>query len=148
MEVEGVLSMYNPNEIEAKDRKKVVIFAGATAAVILALIVAIVVVATGKASRENIGGTENGEFSIAESSEETKESDDSKESKNSNSSSSSASKVGTVSTKTTATATAKSATTAASEDLPNTGPENLVPLALAMGALTTAGTALVINKKR
>ena len=52
--------------------RKVVAIASATVALILLLIVAIVVVATSKSSRQNIGGDNNGSFSIVES-EKTEE---------------------------------------------------------------------------
>ncbi|MBQ9018009.1 hypothetical protein IJ118_03025 [Candidatus Saccharibacteria bacterium] len=129
--------MYNQGEIETKERRKVVLFAAATAAVILALIVAIVVVATNKANRNaEVSTTDKASFSIEESGEKSE--GDKNEST-----------VGTVSTKASTATTAKPATTttATATDLPSTGPEDLLPLAVSLGGLTTAASAFIVKRR-
>lgn len=124
--------MYNL-EIEKKQRRKVVLIASAMVAVILLLIVAIVVVATNKSTGPNVGGIDNAEFVITgnadEKTPETPKAD----------------------TKTDTTVAASNSTASKSaekaEDLPSTGPEDLAPLALALGGLTTAGVALVMKRQ-
>ena len=126
--------MYNV-ETEKKERRKVVIFAGVTVALILALIVAIVVVATNKAPVENLGGNDNSAFTISE------------EKKDATTESKTESKT---SSKSTSTATAKTSPVAtsatSSSSLPDTGPEDLTVLAGTLGVLTTAGTAMVMRR--
>lgn len=129
--------MYNV-DTEKKERRKVVIFAGVTVALILALIVAIVVVATNKSSRKNIGGTDNASFTISENSEvkdEPVKTETKAEPKPTT----------TVSTKTETRAASASETVS---NMPNTGPEDFLPVAVALGSLTTAGSAYIMSKKR
>ena len=130
--------MYNI-EADKKERRKVVIFAGATVALILALIVAIVVVATNKSTR-NVGGNDNASFTISEATEKTDEkAEEKKEEKISNSSKAT---VGTVTTKSAPATTASTVTS-----MPDTGPADLMLLATGMGGLTTAGVAIAMKKR-
>ena len=133
--------MYNA-EAEKKERRKVVIFAGVTVALILALIVAIVVVATNKSSRKNIGGTDNGSFTISESTENKDDKEQAAKSEDKP-----ASTVGTVTTKPAA-STTKPVVTATASDIPNTGPEDMLAVAGILGGVTTAGTAYVMSRKK
>ncbi|MBQ6593630.1 hypothetical protein IJI00_00975 [Candidatus Saccharibacteria bacterium] len=128
--------MYNPDEMQAKERRKVIIFAVATVAVILALIVSIVVVATNKTS-VNLGGEENTEFTLVE---------DKKETEKPATTTKSASNTNAAASNTTAKTTSPAIVTPTS--VPNTGPEDLLPIALGLGALTTVVTTVVLNKRR
>ena len=129
--------MYNL-EIEKKQRRKVVAIASATVALILLLIVAIVVVATSKSSRQNIGGDNNGSFSIVESEKAEEKAEAKTEEKKEE-------KPATVAESSKPQAAATPAT--ATSKMPSTGPEDLMPLAVLLGGLTTAGTAVLVKRK-
>lgn len=142
--------MYNQGEIETKERRKVVFFAGATVAVILALIVAIVVVAMNKANRETeslVGNDlDKGSFSL-ESGEGEGESEDADIDLSG--------LIGAVSTKPAnedaeepaAESTTTETVASAPASMPSTGPEDMLGIAVSLGGLTTAASALVMKKR-
>lgn len=120
--------MYNNAELEKKDRRKVIIIATATVVLILALIVAIIVVATNKTSRPNVGGEDNSSFVIENTSKPEKTE---------------------VVSNTKAAEPAKTTTpvTTKAEEMPSTGPEDILPLALVLGMIATVATSAVITRK-
>ena len=125
--------MYYQGEIEKKDRRKVIMIATAIVAVVLVLIVAIIVVATRKSSTAgNVGGNENASFAI----DETAKKDEAKEETEEESKES---------TEVVAVTPAEPTTSVAPSNIPTTGPEDILPTALALGALTTAGTAYALS---
>ena len=123
--------MYYQGEIEKKDRQKVIMIATAIVAVVLILVVAIIVVATRKTGGDSVGGENNEPIAVEETPKTEEKANDPSTEKT----------TVPVSTKTTeaqATATA----------VPDTGPEDLLPLALVLGVLTTAGTAYIMSRKQ
>lgn len=117
-------------EIEKKQRKNLITTAISMLVVIVLLVVAIIVTALDKKNEQGIVGIENGEFTIVseeQKTEETKTAEPEKETK-------------VVTIKTDSKATEK-------ETLPQTGAEDFLPLALALGTLTTGATALVLHKR-
>lgn len=125
--------MYYQGEIEKKDRRKVILIATAIVVVVLILIAAIIVVAT-KKSGNNVGGNENATFSIDNNKEEEKKEEEKP-----------ATSVGSVST---TTAKVETPVNNTSDSIPSTGPEDILPVALALGCLTTAGTAYAMSCKK
>ena len=126
------------NEVGKNERRKIVFFASATVAIILVLIVSIVVVATRKSTPKNVGGDTNSTFSLDESAKEGEKTEEKTETKTE-----------TPKTEAKPTATSTQTTTAVvKQDLPNTGPADLVGIAGVAGALTTAGTAYVMRRKK
>ena len=97
------------------------------------------VVATSKSSRKSIGGSDNGSFAIVESSDETSNKADEKnteakaEEKKSNESKS--------------TSSAAKSTTETTSTMPKTGPEDLTLMAVTLGGLTAAGSAIALKRK-
>lgn len=129
--------MYNYNEVDdKKERRKIISIATAVAVLILVLVVAIIVVATGKSTGKNLGGDENASFVIEETTEES-ESSESEESEGST--------LGTITTDTVV--VEKPTTDKAPEAMPDTGPADLLPIALLLGGLTTAGTTVLMRKR-
>lgn len=116
--------MYYQGEVEKNDRRKIITVATAIVVVVLILIVAIVVVATRK-SGDNVTVTDGASTTIETPKEEPKEEPKAP--------------VETVTVSTQPTTTAKAVV--------DTGPEDFLPMALAFGSLTTAGTAYLMSKK-
>lgn len=144
--------MYNQGEIETKERRKVVFFAGATVAVILALIVAIVVVAINKSNRETVGiagnNSDKGEFSLEASGDD--EQSEANEAADKAAENLAASIVGSVSNQTASESTTEAEAPAPAPtvtEMPATGAADLLGVALSLGGLTTAGTALAMRKR-
>lgn len=128
--------MYN-TEIDKKERNKIIAIAAAAATLILVLVVAIIVVATKKPA-ENIGGNENSSFAIEEENEGEAVEEPTEETE------SGASELGSL---TTETIVAEEPTTdKAPAEIASTGPEDILPVALVLGILTTAATAVVMKK--
>ena len=123
--------MYNYNEVEKRERRRIISVAVAAAVLILVLIVAIIVVATKKTPSENVGGSENTSFVGTIEEEEAKDEE---------------TVVGTISTETTPVQTPTSSVV--TENIPDTGPEDLLPIALMLGALTAYITTLVMKKRQ
>lgn len=134
--------MYNYNEVEKRERRRIISVAVAAAVLILVLIVAIIVVATKKTPSENVGGSENTSF-VLEGSESTEEEEGTVEEEKSDSEET---VVGTISTETTPVQTPTSSVV--TENIPDTGPEDLLPIALMLGALTAYITTLVMKKRQ
>lgn len=118
-------------KIEKKQKRSLITTAISMVVVIVLLVVAIVVVALDKNGDQGIVGIENGEFTIVSDEQKTTETK-AEESKRET-------KVVTITT---------DATKAAEkETLPQTGAEDLLPLALVLGVLTTGATALALHKR-
>ncbi len=134
--------MYYQDEAEKKERRRLITFAIATVVLILILIIAIVVVATKKVGSKDTSKDVNTSVVAVDensSSEETASGD-----------------IGTLSTETIeADKTAESTKTTdapvinvvASPDIPTTGPEDLLPVALVLGALTAFSASAVMAKR-
>ena len=122
--------MYYQGEVEKNDRRKIITVATAIVVVVLILIIAIIVVATKKSSGDNIAVTENGSFNIEEKKEEPTEQpkEEPKE-------------------ETPAVVIPAKPTTDTSNEVPVTGPEDALPMALAFGSLATVGTAYLMSRK-
>ncbi len=144
---------------DKKERRKIIAVATIAIAIILILIVAIIVVATKKSARSNVGVAEPAETSQVAEQTADKETDNKSETSTDNksdasvdnkSSSESAEStggagIGNLSTDSTvsanssttsgASATASGAKTETSSNLPSTGPEDLLPIALIAGTL-------------
>ena len=118
-------------EIEKKQKRSLITTAISMVVVIVLLVVAIIVTALDKKSEQGIVGIENGEFTIVsdeQKTEETKAEEPKKETK-------------------VVTITTDAAKAAEKETLPQTGAEDLLPLALTLGVLTTGAAALVLHKR-
>ncbi len=124
--------MYNL-EIEKKQKHKLITIVISMVIVIILLVVAIVAVTTNKSNQAGIiGENENDDFSII-TSEPKPEEDTKKEVKTETK----VSTVETLSTKTTKT----------ESKLPETGPIDLLPIAVVLGLLTSGATAFAMNKR-
>lgn len=162
--------MYQQQEVEKKERRKIIAAATVAVALILILIVAIIVVATKKSSRTSIGKEENSSFELKDESSENTEDEakdqadqKSEEETNENSEAGQTSAIGTISTeKTKAKEDNKSTESTKTEqktenttvvvsdskgDMPNTGPEDFLPIALMAGMLATYLTSAVLAKR-
>lgn len=118
-------------KIEKKQKRNLITTAISMVVVIVLLVVAIVVVALDKNGDQGIVGIENGEFTIVSDEQkttETKAEESKKETK-------------------VVTITADTTKAAEKETLPQTGAEDLLPLALVLGVLTTGATALALHKR-
>ena len=137
--------MYYQGEVEKNDRRKIITVATAIVVVVLILVVAIIVVATRKSGGENIGGNDNASFAIEDDKDgnesEGGENTENREAEGKKEEEQPASVAETivVSTKP-ATSTAETAT-----EVPTTGPADVLPMALGLGSLTTAGTAYALS---
>lgn len=120
------------NEAEKKERRKIVISSSAIMAVILVLVVAIIVVATTK-GQENSVSNDGSAFTLSENADKPAEETENKSSEKAESKPTS-----------TNAATSSNATT---DKIAETGPEDLLPLALAMGGMTTVATTLLFSKR-
>lgn len=148
--------MYNAADLDKKERRKILAIVIAATVLILILIAAIIVVATNKSARKNIGGDNNSSFTISEKTDDAtdeqsainadKESD--KVSEKAKAEDNKKSSIGTISTETTTSKPAtQSQTTATSDNLPSTGPEDMLYTAIVLGLLTTSVTAFVMSNK-
>ncbi|MDO4507909.1 MAG: hypothetical protein Q4B65_00750 [Candidatus Saccharibacteria bacterium] len=118
--------MYNYNEVEKKERRKIISITVAIVALILVLLVAIIVVATRREVSDNIvSGDGNTEFVITEG-EESSEAE------------TEASAVETVSSEIVESTPVVLETETV---IAQTGPEDVLPIAVVLGVLTAAGTA-------
>jgi len=138
------------NETEKKERRKIIAIIIATVVLILALVAAIVITATSK-SRRNVGEGENSSFVIADEyitgkKEEESENKSEEETKSSEEDSAKASDLGKISTESDEKAIDSAPAVSSVSSLPETGAEDLLPLALLLGATTTFATSLVMNK--
>ena len=132
--------MYNL-EIEKKQRRKLIAITLCMVAVIVVLIVAIALVVAGKSSNKPaISDAEAGEFSLVDDSTKTEE----KKTEAKTETKTEASTIGKISTQT----KPEAAPTEIANSVPSTGPEDLLPVALLLGALTTGVTALALNKRK
>lgn len=140
--------MYN-TDVDKKERQKIIAIATATAGLILALVIAIIVVAVQRPS-ENLGGEENGSFSISEGTEDQKPAEDEKpEESEGSESEDEGSKLGEISTKPETTVPevpGESTTDKMPEEITSTGPADVLPMALMLGVLTSVATAAVMKK--
>ena len=116
--------MYYQGEVEKSDRRKIITVATAIVVVVLILIVSIVVVAA-KKSGGDVATTENNTSFVADEPKEEPKTEAPVETV-------------TVSTKPAETTT---------KPVPDTGPEDTLPMAVAFGSLATAGTAYLMSKK-
>ncbi len=134
--------MYNL-EIEKKQRRKLIAITLCMVAVIVVLIVAIALVVAGKSSNKPaISDAEAGEFSLVDDSAKTEEKKTETEAKTETKAE--ASTIGKISTQT----KPEAAPTEIATSVPSTGPEDLLPVALLLGALTTGVSALALNKRK
>lgn len=151
--------MYYQEEVEKKERRKVIILATIVVLVILMLLVAIIVVATKKSSRPSLTAAENSAVEInAEQNQATESETGATASEAENASETEATIVGGFSTETTATTTDSGAAAGpvqrdeVSGDIsvmPATGPEDILPIALIVGALIAyLGSAKLARRER
>ena len=148
--------MYNTLETEKKQKHKLLAIAGVMLAVIIVLIAGIIVIANGKTTKKTIGSDEQGsEFAITESeskktdtSKKTSTTEESTSKKTSETTSTDESKTKSSSSTTTSkSGDDSSASAKTAETMPKTGPEDLVPIALVLGMLTTVVTAVAMHKR-
>ena len=140
--------MYYQEEADKKERRKIIAVATAAVALILILLVAIIVVAT-KKTRPSVSTGENTTFEISETteSEDTTVATEEVETESSI--------LGGFSTETEETEETESEdetteTTVAVEttsDIADTGPEEILPLALVLGSLTTCAVSAKMVKE-
>lgn len=118
--------MYYQGEVEKNDRRKIITVATAIVVVVLILVVAIIVVAAKKSSNDTVATTENTSSIVEEPKEQPK-----------------------VETPVqTVTVSTEPATPVTAAPVPDTGPEDTIPMILSFGSLTTAGTAYLMSLKR
>lgn len=117
--------MYYQGEVEKDDRRKIITVATAIVVVVLILIVAIIVVAAKKSSTDTVATTETTSSVVEEPKEEPK--------------TETPAPVETV---------VVSTKPAPAQAVPDTGPEDTIPMILSFGSLTTAGTAYLMSLKR
>ena len=135
--------MYYQDEAEKKERRRLITFAVTTVVLILILIVAIVVVATKKAGSNKVTEGVNSEFIFAEENTNESETEKTEEKTTETEENKSSETVGTLST----TTNDAPVVISGASDLPTTGPEDLLPLALVLGALTTFGASAAMAKR-
>ena len=139
--------MYYQGEVEKNDRRKIITIATAILAVVLILMVAIIVVATRKSGGEAAGGNDNASFEIADETAKTeekpKEEEQPKAEEKKEEKPASVSETIVVSTK-----PASTAAETPTGNVPTTGPEDGLMMAVALGSLTTAGTAYALSFRK
>lgn len=124
------MSYYNYDEVEKKSRRKVISIAVAVTVLILVLVTAIIVVATTRNDGGEVAEGENAEFVIeGEAAEEGADAGNT---------------LGTITTEETVeeevVLPAETVTT-----ITQTGPEEVLPMAILLGVLTMAGTAAFVK---
>ena len=134
------------SETEKKERRKIITIIVVTVVLILALLVAIVVTATGK-HKTNIGEGNNSAFMIDGENKAGETSADN-EGDDASGAGSDIANLGEISTGSDTSDTDDDAPEVSSvSDLPSTGAEDLLPLALVLGAITTLATSLAMAKR-
>ena len=128
--------MFYQGEIEKKERRKVVVIATAIVAIVLILVVSIIVVAAKKSDGGNVGGKNNTIFVADQTDEETPKAEETQE------------EAKAEDTKVQAPVNPSTTVQETASVVPTTGPEDLLPTALALGSLTTASVAYVMSKKQ
>lgn len=137
--------MYTQGELDKKERRKIIAAATVTTALILILLVAIIVVATKKSSQASVSEPENVAFELTESEEETTEKNAEEKTET----------IGVISTEQSETKVEETIenteviTTelAISEELPTTGAEEILPIAILLGAFVAYLSSAVLAKK-
>ena len=140
--------MYYQEELNKKERHKIIAVATVALTLILALIVAIIVVATKKSDRTSVVNEENVAFEMTdENKEETKKN---KEEENKN--------IGLFSTdkkeekeeeqkEEKKETVSETPAVIASDDMPSTGPEDILPVALLIGMIVAYTSSAVLVKR-
>ena len=134
--------MYYQGEAEKKERRKIIAVATAAVVLILILIVAIIVVATKKSAKSNISDAQNSAFELSESDDkktETEKTEDKKDESQNN--------VGNLSNNATVANNNDVPAVVAGADIPSTGPEDVLPVALILGALVAYGSSAILAKR-
>jgi len=143
--------MYYQGEVDKKERRKIIAVATISVIIILSLIVAIVVVATKKSAKSGISDAQNSAFELIESEDKAEEKTEEdktadKVTENKEAKQESVKEIGDLTTK--QNQVSKTTNTAAtSADMPNTGPEDVLPIALILGALVTYLSSRALAKR-
>ena len=127
--------MYYQTDIEKKERRRIILITIAAAALILILLIAIIVVAANKSSKKDDVATQTNsafEYKEEDKTEEKKEEKTETEKKEDKT---------VISTDTAPVANV------VSDDMPNTGPEEILPLAIMLGLGAAYVSSYVISKK-
>ena len=130
--------MYYQTDVEKKERRRIIMISIAAAALILILLIAIIVVAAHKSSKNNDISKQT--YSAFEKKEDTnieKKKEEKTEVEVKTEEKTEDKPV--ISTETT--------TSTANSDMPNTGPEEVLPLALVLGLGTTYAASAVMAKR-
>lgn len=147
--------MYYQGEVDKKERRKIIAVATISVIIILSLIVAIVVVATKKSAKSDISDAQNSAFELIESEDKTEDKTENKTEENKTADKTTENKeakqesvkeIGDLTTKQNQVSKTTNAA-ATSADMPNTGPEDVLPIALILGALVTYLSSRALAKR-
>ena len=130
--------MYYQTDVEKKERRRIILISIATAILILVLLVAIIVVAAHKSARsgdeEIANQTNSGTFDYKEENKTEDKKDEKTETTQTES-------------KPVITTDTAPAVTSTVSDMPTTGPEDILPLAILLGLGATFVTSYIMSKK-
>ncbi len=146
--------MYYQEETDKKERRKIIAIATAAVVIILVLIIAIIVVATKKTTK-TVSVTENSNTEVVidenkdENTGETEKAENAENKEAENKDTNAAATIGNLSTDTNKQSEAKasSTTTERSNNMPTTGPEEYLPIALMAGMLVAYLSSRVLAKR-
>lgn len=150
--------MYYQNEVEKKERRKIIAGATIAVALILVLIIAIIVVAVKKSGHSNdVANETNTSFELEEtaSSAEETEVQDKNEEQIESDEQTTESLVGAISSEKTSSSDEQdneetedlSIITNTNEEMPTTGPEEILPIAVLAGMIVTYSYSAILAKR-